>query len=172
MVARLGDIQPWEANDVGAELEWPDDVVSQLLFEHGARYYHAEQFGQLDLSDIEWSLEQRPAAELVTATHHPDKTKPETVAKDPHKELEARRVEGFEFWPDETWARPPLFIEGHLVEPQQPGLHLVEGHTRLGVLKGLVESGEARPDSLHLSWIARSKPKETEPTTPPAVAPS
>jgi hypothetical protein len=48
--------------------------------------------------------------------------------------------------------RPPVFLEGHLVG-RGPGLHLVEGHTRIGLLAGLVDAGILGPDSVHCAWV-------------------
>ncbi len=45
-----------------------------------------------------------------------------------------------------------MTLRGDLAGSDQP-IHLVEGHTRYGALRGLVEAGVVGEDSLHEVWI-------------------
>jgi hypothetical protein len=48
--------------------------------------------------------------------------------------------------------RSPVLIKGALVG-RSSKLHLVEGHTRLGTLLGLLSAGVIAPESRHLVWV-------------------
>ena len=58
---------------------------------------------------------------------------------------------------DGTWRVPPYMIDGRLMEPPTAGLCLIEGHTRMGVLRGSLRRGDIVPDSLHEVWVARTE---------------
>lgn len=157
MVARLGHIESDDAWRVGRELGWPDDVTYHVLVEHGHRHHIREALEHVDVKRVGWTLECLTAAELVRATHHPQKTRVEAVAEDP-QEVITQKLDGeqpFDMWPDDTWARPPFLIDAALLEPPSEGLYLVEGHTRLGLLTGFVERGDISEDSQHCCWVAR-----------------
>lgn len=156
-MARLGHIAFGDAWRVGHELGWPDDVIYHVLVEHGHRQHIRDALEQVDLKRLAWTLECLTAAELVLATHHPQKTWVESVAEDPEGVIK-QKLEGdkpFDMWPGGTWARPPFFIDAALLEPPSEGLYLVEGHTRLGLLTGFVRRGGISEDSQHCCWVAR-----------------
>ncbi|WP_244173868.1 hypothetical protein [Streptomyces recifensis] len=50
-----------------------------------------------------------------------------------------------------TWLRPPLLIDRRFLDPSSSGLQVVEGRTRVGVLRGRVrERRHVAPD--HQAW--------------------
>lgn len=144
------------------DVHWPIPVVEQFLFDHGHKSEFIKQYGHLELNRIVWELRSVKASELVSASHYVGFTRAEEVADHPHytlglyrsPELLARRPNP---WTD-TWAEPPLFVEGALRRPPQRQLHLVEGHTRLGVLEGLLRLGEVAADSVHPAYIGAHAP--------------
>lgn len=138
-------------------VRWPISVVEQLLFDHGDKDEFLEQYGHLELNRIVWELRSVKASELVRASHYAGFTRVEEVADHPHYTLKLyRSPELLALRPDpwtDTWAEPPIFIEGALRRPPQRQLHLVEGHTRLGVLQGPLRLGEVAADSVHKAYI-------------------
>jgi hypothetical protein len=56
---------------------------------------------------------------------------------------------------------PPVFlnhnVEIKLLPSPKKELHLVEGHTRLGMLKGLIEKGLLSENSIHKVWVGYKK---------------
>jgi hypothetical protein len=133
----------------------PADVVQQFLFDHGTNDEFIEQYGHLDLRAIHWSLEAMPAAELIGATCYLDFVEHvESVASHPRWTVDQYRLGHGDVWTS-TWVVAPLMMRGELLSPPHGGLHLVEGHTRIGVLKGMVGLGEISVDSLHEVHIAR-----------------
>ncbi len=52
----------------------------------------------------------------------------------------------------QTWVRPPVMVERILLGLGD-GLHLVEGHTRLGALRGQLQAGTVKEGTRHLVWV-------------------
>jgi hypothetical protein len=137
-------------------LEWPPSVIDQLLFEHGDKDEFLEQYGHLNLLRLRWELRSVRASELIPCTSHEEfSDRVRSVAKHPHWTLE-QYSKAYGRIRDHSWKVAPLLIEGRLREPPQIELHLVEGHTRIGVLMGLVQLGEVPADSEHDAFVAAS----------------
>jgi hypothetical protein len=138
----------------------PDDVLEQFCCDHASKDDFQQQYGHLDLRRLSWELREISAGELVQSTVFEGfKSWVSTVSA----RLQDFDNEGWscidlrpavvEHWKaHRTWIRPPILLDGHLVG-RGPGLHLVEGHTRLGVLAGAVKSGLVSADSIHRAWI-------------------
>lgn len=170
-MARLADLQhlprpgdgranfsTFQAEIAARNIQWPSAVIEQFLFDHGCNHHFVEQYGHLDLEHIEWTLKSITASELSKSTYHEDLGERLTsVAEHPHDtlrmyrspELISRRGEPW----NRTWAVPPVLLSGELRDPPQAELHLVEGHTRMGVLIGLLRLGEVEPTSEHLAYV-------------------
>jgi len=50
----------------------------------------------------------------------------------------------------ETWVTAPVLLKNF---NSQDTLHLAEGHSRIGALKGLVNSKIIKPNSKHAIWL-------------------
>ena len=151
------------------KLPMPDDVLEQFLGDHGTNAEFQRQYGGLDLHAIRWGLSTLPAGEILdcsTSLHFTEWV--ETVAD------RTRLVPGdgwgnvslppgaAEHWDRPgTWMRPPVMLRGELVKSDRP-LHLVEGHTRAGALRGLVESGMLPESSVHRVWIGWGVPAPSD----------
>jgi hypothetical protein len=155
--------RPQRAALEAAGLPIPSEVLEQVLHDHGANREFQTQYGHLDLRRITWALQPFAAGDLVTASVHP-RFQPwvESVARRAHhvvaddwQELDAR-PSVVEHWRSlRTWQRSPVFLDAALVG-SGTGIHLVEGHTRLGALIGLVHVGLIDVGSLHAVWLGRS----------------
>lgn len=60
-----------------------------------------------------------------------------------------------------TWLRPPILIDRRLLAPSDSGLQVVEGRTRVGVLRGRLRE-ELHVASNHQAWVGH-------PTTAPGT---
>lgn len=61
-------------------------------------------------------------------------------------------------WEEEgTWLVPPLALERRLLEPSNIELQLVEGRTRVGVLRGRYRTG-LHVAGGHRTWVGRQHP--------------
>jgi hypothetical protein len=152
------------------QLPMPEDVLEQFLFDHGTKGEFQQQYGHLDLHALRWELVSSRASEILGCSVYPEFARwIETVAgrtrvvpqegwHDLHLPPDAA-----EHWRDRgTWVRPPVMLKGDLVDSNRL-LHLVEGHTRIGALRGLVESGALPSSSFHLVWVGKGcAPPEEE----------
>lgn len=141
------------------KLPMPDDVLEQFVIDHGRNEIFQLQYGGLDLHAVDWRQESVPAVELL------DCSVSSYFADDVHMQADSSKsltkmnaVKGvIRHWQKHgTWDRPPVLVRGSLVASDKR-LHLVEGHTRVGTLRGLVQNGAIPRISLHKTWIGEAK---------------
>ncbi|MFD6397645.1 hypothetical protein [Nocardia sp. NPDC060249] len=139
-----------------AQLQWPRDVVDQWLWEHGNHPEFLDDYGSLALEAVHWTLEWRPLAELVRVPTGPSEADVlEIYAKSHDHWVQGRRPEVSKAWEmDGTWLQPPILIERALLNPLDSGLQVVEGRTRVGVLRGRHRAGR-NVARLHSVWVGR-----------------
>lgn len=138
-------------------LRWPDDVLRDFLFEHGDHGPFVDDYGLLDLYSIIWTLETIPTAGFHTMpTGESEAGLIEHVAKHPVHWVTVRPTEVGRHWQENgTWLRPPLLIDRCLLNLADSGLQVLEGRTRVGVLRGrLREQLHVAPE--HEAWVGRS----------------
>jgi hypothetical protein len=146
-----------------ASLAWPDDVLEQFLFDHGDNAAFVHDYGSIDLRDVTWRLEQIPAADFNTMpTGASDAGCIESYAENPVHWVTVRPPDVGRHWEEHgTWLRPPLLIDRHLPAPGSSGLQVLEGRTRVGVLRGrLREELHVAPE--HQAWVGRPQVGTTQ----------
>lgn len=138
-----------------AMIGWPDDVAEQFLFDHGRKTSFIQMYGHLDLSGITWEVQSVSLADLLAVTSATHLAHVEQVRLDPDHWIGNWRASRRDLgWSTiGTWRRRPVFLVGKLLEPPRAGLHLVEGHTRLGILRGLADQGRLNTGSRHEIWL-------------------
>ncbi len=144
----------FRADPALAALQWPDDVLRDFLFEHGD--YFVDDYGDIELRAITWKLEAIPAADFHTMpTGQSDAGCIEHFSENPVHWINVRPPEVGRHWEEHgTWLRPPLLIDRRLLDPADSGLQVLEGRTRVGVLRGrLREQMRVAPD--HQAWVGR-----------------
>lgn len=148
------------ADPVIASLHWPADAVEQFLYDHGDHGPFQRDYGTVDLTAILWTLETVTAAELSTMPTGPSEAGCiEQYALHPGHYVSVRSS-GIhtgvpEKWRDHgTWKRPPLLLDCRLLEPSASGLQVLEGRTRVGVLRGRLRENDFVATT-HEVWVAR-----------------
>ncbi|MGA5220994.1 hypothetical protein ACPCAE_33695 [Streptomyces cinereoruber] len=139
-----------------APLQWPDDVLEQFLYDFGDDDHFVTDYGSIDLRQITWRLETIPAADFHgMPTGASDAGCIEEFAENPVHWVGVRPREVGLHWEEHgTWLRPPLLIDRRFLDPSDSGLQVVEGRTRVGVLRGRVREGlHVAPH--HQAWVAR-----------------
>jgi hypothetical protein len=126
----------------------------------------------LDLHSIRWELVNLHAQQILACSVYKPfadlvQSVAEMASSIPSKGWEHVNLSpgAAEYWrANGTWMRAPLGISGQLVG-SDAAIHLVEGHTRLGMLRGLVESGILSGSSTHHVWVgeACTRPHEEGP---------
>ncbi|MGA5566618.1 hypothetical protein ACPCUV_36375 [Streptomyces platensis] len=150
------DFDRFRADPGVAALQWPDDVLRDFLFDHGDNGHFVDDYGDVDLCAITWKLETIPAAAFPTMpTGESDAGCIESYAADPVYWVKVRPPEIGRHWEDHgTWMRPPLLIDRRLLDPADSGLQVLEGRTRVGVLRGRLRE-QLRVAPHHQAWVGR-----------------
>ncbi|MGW6309100.1 hypothetical protein [Streptomyces niveus] len=148
------DYDRFRVDPVVALLQWPDDVLEQFLFDFGDNAAFVSDYGSIDLRDITWRLETIPAADFnEMPTGASDAGCIEIYAENPVYWVERRSHKVGQHWEEHgTWLRPPILIERHLLAPSTSGLQVVEGRTRVGVLRGRLRE-KLYAASHHQAWV-------------------
>jgi hypothetical protein len=143
-------------------LRWPEDVVEQLLLELADHEGIQRDYGHLDLALLAWTVEVLPTATFMTIPGTPSLGDCiERFAENPEhwvsSRVSGRHVGVREMWETHgTWKRWPILIDRVLTCADTPGLRVVEGHTRVGVLRGRTREGRRVADA-HLAWVGRAR---------------
>lgn len=140
-------------------LGWPGDVVEQWLYDFAAWGAFQVDYGHLDLMMIEWHDELIPAASFLTMpTGESDGALIDENAENADHWSEVRRHLGVpQHWESHgTWLRRPLLIDRALLDADFEGLQVIEGRTRVGILRGFIQRGR-NVAPLHAAWVARAR---------------
>lgn len=143
-------------------LGWPKDVVDQWPYSHAHHAAFLADYGHIDLASLTWNIEVIPLHELMTMpTGASENNLIEDFAKNPEHWVAVRNAACHigvrEMWDVHgTWKRWPILIARSVVNPDQAGLQVVEGRTRVGVLRGRARLGfHVAPR--HLAWVGRAR---------------
>ena len=137
----------------------PMDVLEQFYRDHGRKYHFQEQYAELDIYNLQWELVHFTFDEMLYASIFPHfqkwvdtcYAKSRRVSTDLNWKLIGHTDQTVGHWKyNHTWKRSPIFLE------LDCKLHLVEGHSRFGCLKGLVSNGLIASNKTHRVWLAKS----------------
>ncbi len=139
----------------------PLDVMEQLYSDHGLSSEFQDQYADVDINNLRWSLINVEAKSLIQSSIYEDfenwfltcieKSKRVGLTGDYNLVHNLKCVS--KYWKDhKTWDRPPVFFSQEVLSKKN-SLHLVEGHSRLGALKGLVEGNSLSGNDTHMAWI-------------------
>ncbi|MCP1415624.1 hypothetical protein J3D46_004966 [Paenarthrobacter sp. A20] len=143
---------------VVSRLGWPRDVVRQMLWEHGETEHFVPDYGSLRLEQVSWTCESVSHELLQSVPTGPsDRGAIEDYAKWPDYWAAKRGEDVVESWTKRgTWLVPPLLISTALLDPAGQGWQLIEGRTRVGILRGRAQRGLFVIDD-HDTWVGRPR---------------
>lgn len=142
------------------DLRWPKDVLEQWLYDHADNSSILRDYGSVDLSRIRWDVEVVAVEDFLTMPTGPaDDECIDEFAADPDHWTRIRlygvHMGVSQCWETHgTWKRWPIVIDRRLLDPPAIGLQVVEGRTRVGVLKGRHHNGSLVAKK-HLAWVGR-----------------
>jgi len=137
----------------------PEDVIEQFYVDHGRKEELQEQYSDLNIGNIHWQERLLGFDEIRTLNVYPEfdnwvktcKCRSKVVSVNNDWSKIQNSLEITSYWEqNHTWVRAPIILEGI-----NSKLSLVEGHTRLGALLGLVESGMVNKCSQHKVWVGK-----------------
>jgi hypothetical protein len=134
-------------------------AVRDVYSDHGRKEAFQAQYGTLDIGGMSWEHVLLPASEIVGCSIHDGFTGwtsnvAHRVARFGEMGWRCIDVRPYvvDHWSQfQTWIDPPILLDASLVG-RPSGLHLVEGHTRIGILSGLISYDVLRLDSQHSIW--------------------
>jgi hypothetical protein len=141
-------------------LQWPDDVLEQWLYDHAGNSSFLVDYEGVDLTRIRWDVEVIALGELARMPTGPtDDEYIDEIAADPDHWVRVREhgvhMGVSQCWEVHgTWKRWPVLIDRQLLIPPAKGLQIVEGRTRIGVLRGRHRQGSFVAER-HLAWVGR-----------------
>jgi hypothetical protein len=149
-----------QAEEIADRLPDCPPVVREVYSDHGRNYEFQKAYGSIKISKLKWHLTPLAASVIVECSIKPFAT--QWVGN------VARRVDNFssegwscidvrpnivEHWcKSKTWLVPPVFFDTTVVS-EQGRLHLVEGHTRISALRGLISHRILEAASVHHVWL-------------------
>lgn len=152
--------EAFRQDPIVVNLGWPDDVLEQWLYDHADKGTFLEDYGTVDPSRIRWDVEVVSADDLAEMpTGSSDRSCIDEYAANPSHWINVRK-HGIHVGVDlcwnthGTWKRWPILIDRTLLHPPGLGLQVVEGRTRVGVLKGRRREGNYVANN-HLAWVGR-----------------
>lgn len=143
-----------------AQLKWPAEVIEQWLFDHGGHGNFLKDYADLELDNIVWTLEDVPVRELgAVRTGASEQGFLDDVAR-LHCHYLSVRTEPYRVaWETAgSWLVPPILVARDLLIETAPGMQLVEGRMRVGILQGRLVDELPVADT-HKSWVGRARPR-------------
>jgi len=138
----------------------PEDIFFQLFYDHGRNSQFQLQYANLLILDIRWIEIELTVDELIDLSIYnnfldwvstvENRTKNCTI--NDFSSID-KRIEVVKYWENNhTWIKSPILILGNLINSYKK-YHLVEGHTRIGILKGLFKQGLLNNNQTHKVWL-------------------
>jgi hypothetical protein len=138
----------------------PEDVLSQFFYDHGRNCYFQEQYSHLEINKLKWREIELKADEIIKSSFYESYSnyiievsgRLNKFEKEDFFCIDIREKVVNNWKKEKTWLKSPIFLDAKLVAKSNK-LHLVEGHTRFGILKGLLSKKIISKDSIHKVWF-------------------
>ena len=141
----------------------PIEIINDIYADHGRKAEFQAEYGNVDISKLHWKLMEFTGKELIESSIIPEFLQWVLTCK---KKLNDFNTDGWECisniktiedsWnTNKTWLKPPYFFDPNVLAISKNNLHLVEGHTRLGILMGLINKKIVSPTMTHKVWLGK-----------------
>lgn len=148
------DFEQFLAEPVVSALDWPAPVLEDWLWDHGNYWPFLDAYGHIDLETVAWTREELPTEAFLTIPTDPSSTKLLTDLAGASLRFGNLVREVQAVWEqDGTWPREPILIERAFVDGE-PGLQLIEGRSRVSMLRARRDEGHVLADR-HAVWVGR-----------------
>lgn len=140
--------------------ETPPEVIRQFYVDHGRKDDFQSQYEDIEISKIHWAKVGLLAEDICQCSYYQRfsnwynnvEQRALKLAKEGWSCIDCRSSVVKHWESERTWLTPPIFLRGSVLGSTSQ-LHLVEGHTRTGLLRGLVDAGVITPSSTHEIWL-------------------
>jgi hypothetical protein len=140
---------------------FPDEVLQDFLSDHGRKYDFQHQYGNIELNKINWEIVEISGETILHCRYYND-FKPwldgrtdliiNNWQKSEWECIDVRTDVVAHWQKHQTWKRRPIFLDGLFMQCDNE-YYLVEGHTRIGVLRGLIKQRALSIQSKHTIWF-------------------
>jgi hypothetical protein len=159
--------------EIAMQLPDAPATVREVYSDHGRKDQFQAQYGPITISEITWAKVSVSASEIIECSiYHWFSNWTNNVARRPESFSKAGwhcidvRPNIVDYWSKfRTWVEPPVVLDARLLG-RPHGLHLMEGHTRIGILKGLISHGVLQSDSQHYIWLGATNKRGGSPAKP------
>ncbi len=139
----------------------PEEIIRDLYSDHGRKNSFQEQYSHIQISSLKWEKRKLKAKDILSCECFPNfsdwlnavRRRASSFPEYGWNCIDVRPQVVAHWQECGTWLVPPIFIERRLLSDEN-GYWLVEGHTRVGTLKGLVEQSVISPHSIHEIFFA------------------
>lgn len=144
-------------------IDAPEQIFKQIYCGLSNDSRFQTLYGHLNIKSLKWDLVRLKTAEFTTfgrnATYpdHMLEISEDFITCGNKFCIDAREEVAEHWLKFGTWDEPPMFIERSLISSDESGLHLMEGHTRLGTLLGAIKYGFVQLADTHEIYIASKK---------------
>ncbi len=137
----------------------PEDVIEQFYVDHGINKEFQQQYSDINLNEVVWEVVSVNYDTLSKLSVFPDfvdwvnrcAKKSLRVAKNDNWKRIDHAQDVVNYWQlNKTWQRKPIVIL------KGDTLHLVEGHSRFGCLKGLIKANVISNECEHKIWLGKN----------------
>ncbi|NLS56382.1 hypothetical protein [Hafnia alvei] len=144
----------------------PDCVFQQIYCGLTNNSEFQKLYGHIEIDNLEWRLVDLHNDDFVTLGRNatcPDymlevsEDYPLYIKNGDEFPIDVREDVSAHWRKYGTWKEPPMFIERSLISPNESGLHLMEGHTRVGTLLGAIKYGFVSLAETHRVYLASIK---------------
>jgi hypothetical protein len=140
----------------------PEDVFIQFFYDHGRKSEFQLQYSTLEILNIKWIDTKLTVNELLNLSIYSGFIDWVETVENRAKKCNINnfnsidiRKEVVKHWQNNyTWIKPPILILGNIINSSRK-YHLVEGHTRIGTLKGLFNQGLLKNTQTHKVWLGK-----------------
>jgi hypothetical protein len=139
----------------------PKIILEDFFSDHGRNEQFQEQYSNIKISLLKWKKIRVRALDIINCGYYLGFSNWINTRK--HRVINFQelgwhsiddRLEVVLYWQKyNTWITPPIFFDGKLLLSKSE-FWLVEGHTRIGILMGLVEQCIVSHNSIHEIWYA------------------
>lgn len=138
----------------------PREVAKQFLSDHGRKGEFQSQYSQVNLKAVAWHRTVVTAGAITKATVSPGfrewfdivSQRPDGFQAHGWRCIDDRKAVQTHWKEFGTWLVPPIFLRSNVIVSSSDN-YLVEGHTRVGLLAGLINKGILHPESTHTIWL-------------------
>lgn len=136
----------------------PPDVLEMYCF-HGRKDEFQEQYSDINIGNLNWRISSCYAYDILKCSLYSEFVEWVNSVSERLNNFDTIGWSCIHHDSDivnnwkthKTWISPPIFLDGGIIS-NSCNFHLMEGHSRFGILKGLINNQIIKSNSKHFIW--------------------